>query len=488
VGHFPARVLFASPDGGIRRTMTQGSASSLLDSGIDVVGEMEWGTHISLFYETRADLVDVVVPFLAAGLLAGELCGWIPSDGEAEVAVRAGLRDRIPDLDERVARGHMEFGSVENWFRPDGQFDVDAVMHRWHELYTRSGPEHGFTGLRVCGDLGWVRKKDRDRSLVYEGRVHEFARGRAALILCTYPLEHTLAAIVLDIAHQHDFVLARRRGKWDSVETPEHRQALREIHRLNEELEQRVEQRTAQLIAERKRSTTRIAQEKRRAREQALEARFAAILEERTRMAREIHDSLLQGVAGIALQLRAALPHVKSAPPGLANTIGRIAELAENTAHEARQTVWEMRPLVTSDLPSALKDAARRASGRDVPVTVEGESRPLPPVVEDAILRIAQESTMNAFKHSGAGVVSVTLNYKEDAVSLTVSDSGRGFDVESAKRAYTRRWGLLGMQERANRIGASLSVHSRPGEGTTVELEVPLSRVGAANLSPARAL
>jgi hypothetical protein len=74
--------------------MTQDSPSSLLDSGIDVVGEMEWGTHISLFYETRADLVDVVAPFLATGLLAGELCGWIPSDGEAEVAVRDGLRDR----------------------------------------------------------------------------------------------------------------------------------------------------------------------------------------------------------------------------------------------------------------------------------------------------------------------------------------------------------------------------------------------------------
>jgi signal transduction histidine kinase len=301
-------------------------------------------------------------------------------------------------------------------------------------------------------------------------------------------LEHTLAAIVLDIAHQHDFVLARRRGKWDSVETPEHRQALREIHRLNEELEQRVEQRTAQLIAERKRSTTRLAREKRRAREQALEARFAAILEERTRMAREIHDSLLQGVTGIALQLRAALPHVNSAPPGLVNTIGRIAELAESTAREARQTVWEMRPLVNSDLPSALSDAARRVSGHDVAVTVEGESRLLPPVVEDTILRIAQESMMNAFKHSGASVVGVTLNYKDDAVSLTVRDSGRGFDVEFAKRAYTRRWGLLGMQERANRIGASLSVHSRPGEGTTVELEVPLARVEAANLSSASAL
>ena len=179
---------------------------------------------------------------------------------------------------------------------------------------------------------------------------------------------------------------------------------------------------------------------------------------------------------------------MNSAPPGLVNTIGRIAELAESTAREARQTVWEMRPLVTSDLPSALKDAARRVSGHDVPVTVEGESRPLPPVVEDTILRIAQESMMNAFKHSGASFVSVTLNYKDDAVSVTVRDSGRGFDVESAKRAYTRRWGLLGMQERANRIGASLSVHSRPGEGTTVELDVPLASVEAANLSSASAL
>ena len=469
-------------------TTAQEPASSLPDSGIDVVGEMEWGTHFSLFYQTRDDLIDVVVPFLAAGLVADELCAWLPSAGEAEVEVRDGLRERVPDFEDRATRGQIEFKSADSWYRPDGRFDVDAVMHRWHELYARSGREYGFSGLRVCGDLGWVRKTDRDSSLEYERRVHEFTHGRTVLILCSYPLEHTLAANVLDIAHQHHFVLARRQGKWDSVETPEHRQALREINRLNAELEQRVEQRTAQLIAERKRSTTRLARAKRRAREQALEARFAAILEERTRMAREIHDSLLQGVTGIALQLRAALPHFQSAALGMASTIGRIAELAESTARDARRTVWEMRPLVNTDLPSALRDAARRVSGgHDVRVTLEGEARALPPVVEDTILRIGQEAMMNAFKHSAASLVTAVLSYKEDAVLLTVTDTGRGFDVESAKRAYTGRWGLLGMQERANRIGASLSVRSRQGEGTVVELDVPLGKVGAVDLSSVRA-
>lgn len=291
---------------------------------------------------------------------------------------------------------------------------------------------------------------------------------------------------VLALAEAHHFVVARRNGRWESMETPQHRRALREIERLNVELEQRVEQRTTQLITERKSSMARLEQAERRAREQALEARFAAILEERTRLAREIHDSLLQGVSGIAMQLRAIVPHLKSAPGDIVKSIRRLAELAESTARDARQTVWEMRPvsLVHADLPTAVLAVARRAGdSHDVRVVVDGEPRELPPALEDTILRIAQESVANAIKHSGVATVTVTLDYRPEYVALTITDSGRGFDVEDALRNYAGRLGLLGMRERAHQIGAALSVRSSKGAGTTVQLDVPIHAADALDVS-----
>jgi signal transduction histidine kinase/DNA-binding CsgD family transcriptional regulator len=433
--------------------------TALRDTGLDVLGATGWGSHVCLFYEARADLVDVVVPFLAAGLLADELCVWMPSDPEAEHAVSVALRERVPDLDARMARGQLEFSSGEAFYRGGGTFDVDAVMARWQEIDDRVRDE-GFAGLRASGDLGWARHEDRCRVREYEARLHEFVHGRPMFILCTYPLEDTLAVDVLDLARAHHVVMARRRGAWESVVTPEHARAVREIERLTE----------------RKHTAARLVMLRRRAREQAFEARVAAILEERSRFAREMHDSLLQGVTGIALHLRAVLPRLRPAGLEAAESVRRIVELAEATAREARRTVWEMRPLALSNatLPAALEQTARRiAAGLHVDVVVEGMERQLPGVVENVILRIAQESVANAVRHSGTASIRLTLAFDRDSVQFSVTDCGRGFDVHAAMRAYLGRWGLLGMRERADRIGAALVIDGQPGIGTTVTLRVP---------------
>jgi PAS domain S-box-containing protein len=239
-------------------------------------------------------------------------------------------------------------------------------------------------------------------------------------------------------------------------------------------------------VTERKRAAARLARTKRLARERALQARFAAILEERTRLSREIHDTLLQGVTGIALQLRATLPHLSAAPVPVQGSIRQIVELAEKTIRDARRAVWDMRvaAVVQHGLSRALEDEVRRvAAGLELRFAIEGRPRTLPPSVEDVIFRVAAEAVANVVRHADARTVSVTLRYERRAVHLTIEDDGRGFASDPAFRANAGRWGLLGMRERAERVDASLSIRSDRGEegagGTTVELLVPDVRLGS---------
>ena len=215
----------------------------------------------------------------------------------------------------------------------------------------------------------------------------------------------------------------------------------------------------------------------RRARERLLQARFTAMLEERTRIAREIHDTLLQGFTGIALQL-VATAHRVSQPSDTVGALNELIALTQKTLKDARQAVWDMRePAPTGgDFPAALRSAAEdslRGAGIVLNFSVQGVPRPLGPDVEEVVFRVGQEAVANVVKHSAAHTVRLGLAYGARAMRLTVNDDGRGFAVDPDFHAYGGHWGLLGMRERANQIRAKLSVRSAPGHGSEVVIRVP---------------
>jgi len=219
---------------------------------------------------------------------------------------------------------------------------------------------------------------------------------------------------------------------------------------------------------------------RRRARLRALKARFAGVLEERTRLAREIHDTLLHGVTAVALELRAVRPHLDPSPAS-AEALDRILALAERTSHEARQAVWDMRPCARSgvDLERVLDATVRRLVDRspiDARLAVSGRARRLTSEQQDVVLRVAQEAVANAVRHAGASLVRLRLAYAASRLVLTVADDGKGFVVADDPQAYAGHWGLVGMRERAQGVGGALELRSEPGAGTTVRLVIPFRR------------
>jgi PAS domain S-box-containing protein len=200
-------------------------------------------------------------------------------------------------------------------------------------------------------------------------------------------------------------------------------------------------------------------------------AEAASILEERNRMAREIHDTLAQSFTGILLQVGAAAQVLTDDPEATQAHLEMIEELARTGLAEARRSVTALRPQLLEDgnLQSALHHlVAQMRSATDTALIyeVQGTDYPLPTEVENNLMRIAQEALTNAIKYADADEIRVELVYGEAQCSLCVKDNGRGFGVGSAP--LSGGFGLLGMSERAERIGAQLRIQSQPGQGAEI--------------------
>ncbi len=218
------------------------------------------------------------------------------------------------------------------------------------------------------------------------------------------------------------------------------------------------------------------------------QAREAGVLEERQRMAREIHDTLAQGLAGIITQLEAAQQAGLQAAGGYGDgreasradwerRISNAARLARDSLSEARRSVRAVRPeaLENTRLPEALAEVAARWSavnGVAATVTTTGTAQALHPEVEVTLLRVAQEALANVAKHAGASRAGITLSYMDDVVTLDVRDDGTGFRVPGPG-ADGGGFGLTTMRQRVQRLAGHLEIESEPGGGTAISARVP---------------
>jgi signal transduction histidine kinase len=207
------------------------------------------------------------------------------------------------------------------------------------------------------------------------------------------------------------------------------------------------------------------------------EVEFAAILSERGRIAREIHDTLAQGLGAISLHLDMMKEHVPAGSKA-ENHLLEATDITRDCLSEARHSIWNMRSQAIEEhgLDGALAgvfDQLTDIDGLAGDFEVVGEPFRLPPVVENNLLRIGQEAVTNAVKHASAKRIAVTLAYSPHLVTLRVKDDGRGFDPANI-RDETDHFGLLGLKERADEIGATLRIDGQVGRGTEVTLEYPI--------------
>ena len=201
--------------------------------GIELVGNIPWGTHLCQFYETKQDLVDILVPYFAEGLRSNEFCMWVTSPPlEVEEAKKA-LGEVVPDLDSFITKGQIEILSYDDWYLHEGNFDSGRVLQGWVDK-EKAALEHGFEGLRLTGNTFWVARDLWTSFVNYEESINSVIGEHRMIAVCTYCLLSCSGTDVLDVVRNHIGTLVKQGKKWTLVENAIRRKLVNGALKLSE--------------------------------------------------------------------------------------------------------------------------------------------------------------------------------------------------------------------------------------------------------------
>jgi C4-dicarboxylate-specific signal transduction histidine kinase len=465
-------------------------ATEMRKSGIDVVGDMvAWGTHFCLFYETKEDLVDTLISYCKAGLENGEYCLWIVAEPLKVEEATDALKDAVPDLDRYLADSSLEIASARDWFLQGGTFDGKRVTGSWYEKLARV-LARGYAGVRVTGDTTWLTKKDWGHFCDYEDGLNEVIANQRLAVLCTYPLAACGSLEILDVVRTHQFALARRHGSWDVVETAGLKQAKAEIKLLNEQLEQRVVERTNQLM---------LASEA--LREAQTELAHVNRVTTMGELSASIAHEVMQPITAAVINAHAALRWLDTQPPDLeeirqalgrvvkegnraTDVIGRIRALIKKAPPrkdglEINEAILEVIALTRGEVvKNGVSVQTQLAEGLPL---IQGDRVQLQQVVLNLIINAVQ--AMSGVSEGSRELLIGTGNDASGGVLVAVQDSGPGLNPKSSDRLfdafYTTKPGGMGMglticrsvvEAHGGRIWASRNA----GPGATVQFTLPV--------------
>src|SRR5665647_2133671 len=189
----------------------------LRKSGIDIIGDVPWGMHFCQFYQTKEDLMDILVPYFKAGLENNEFCIWITAQAlEVEEAKKA-LKKAVPDFDVYLESRQIEIVPYTHWYVKDSVFDSKKILNSWVDK-TSHALASGYDGLRLSVNTFWLEETDWDYFVDYEEEVDNIIGKHNMIALCTYSLDKCSAIGIIDTVSSHQFALAKKEGKWGRIE------------------------------------------------------------------------------------------------------------------------------------------------------------------------------------------------------------------------------------------------------------------------------
>jgi PAS domain S-box-containing protein len=202
---------------------------AMRDSGIEIIGKVPWGTHFCLFYKTKGDLIDTLIPYFEAGLKNNEFCMCITSEPFNAKEVKERMYKAIPGFSEYLAAGQIEILPFTEWYLIDGVFDHKRVLDGWVEKVRRARAM-GFDGMRLTGNTFWLEKYVWDDFQEYEREINDTIGNYRMIAICTYSTDKCGANEILDVVSTHQFALSKYDGEWKVIENMDLKEARKELH------------------------------------------------------------------------------------------------------------------------------------------------------------------------------------------------------------------------------------------------------------------
>jgi len=422
--------------------------SDLVESGIPAVGQLRWGAHFCQFYETAEDLVDTLVPFFKAGLEGNEQCLWVAAPPLGVHGATDALRTAVPDLDARIRRGQIEFVDAGDWYLRAKKEGADDLIAKWIKCKEQA-LARGYEGLRVTGNTYFLEADDWDSFAEYEAKVNACFCDHRVIALCSYCTQRCNAGGVLDVVESHEFALARRRGTWTLLESSALKQAKEELRRVNEELEERVEERTVAL-------SSALAETR-----QAVADKDVLLQEVHHRVKNnlQIVNSLLTLKA-----LRSSDPNLRDA---FEDTLRRVT--AMSLVHEALYQHDDTTSIDFAEYLRTLGSALTESFGATDRVVIEvgPANGHLDLNTAVPVGLVAAEGIANALKHglSGEREGRIWVSFRPPVDGregeLVVRDNGLGLSNEAGEEM--RGAGLVLVKAIARQVGGHVSLEERNG-------------------------
>jgi signal transduction histidine kinase len=423
----------------------------LRETGIDVLGSVLWGTHACLFYRTKEDLINILVPYFKAGLENNEFCMWITSDPLDPMEAKNAIKKSMPDFDKYVTKGQIEILPHDQWYLDRGIFDRERVMNGWMSKLNLA-LNNGYAGMRITGNTAWLDEGVWESFIKYEAQINETIDRLPIIVVCTYRLDKCGTSEIVDVVNNHQLALIEQEGRWKLAKNAERKRA-----------EKRAREYQAQLKS--------LASELTLAEEH-----------ERHRLATDLHDQISQSLVISKIKLEALRKSgygrkLDKALDDVCNSIGQTIQRTRTLTFDLSSPVlyelgFEM--AVSEWLTSQIQ----QKHGITVEFETDGEAKPLDDDIRTLLFRDVRELLINVVEHARAHKVKVSINRLGEQISITVEDNGVGFDPAEVLSMAARKgeFGLFSIRERLEWLGGHLEIESKPGCGCKVTMMAPLKK------------
>jgi signal transduction histidine kinase len=431
-------------------TPTKHNEQGFRKTGIPILGDIPWGTHVCQFYHTKEDLIDILVPYFKAGLESHELCVWITSEPLCAQEAKEALAASVAGLEEHVRNVQIEIIPAGEWYLKEGAFDPRRVLEGWINKHNKA-LENGYEGIRVTGNTLWLEKRLWRDFMDYEKELNERIRQYRIIALCSYSLDDCEISEVIQVSNNHQFTLIRNEGKWELLKDDERKLAERKLLVYQSQLK-------------------------------SLASELVLVDEkEKHRIAVQIREKAAQTLIISKVKLEMLSKSISSEEHR--KIVDDVCQLLSATDRDLQSLSLEINSPTLYELgfekgvACLVEEQIDSKSAIKFKFEDDGQVKSLSNDVKILLFRSVRELLSNVIKHAHAQNVKVSIRKLGNQIKVRIEDDGVGFSPsETAQRKGKQKgFGHFSIGERLKELGGYLEIDSKPEQGCRVTMTAPLT-------------